>query len=57
VLPQLMAMGVAAIKIEGRQRSAAYVQQVTAYLARGDRPRRRCPRTFPAPRRPNWTQP
>jgi len=29
LLPQLMAMGVAAIKIEGRQRSAAYVEQVT----------------------------
>ncbi|MBK7059447.1 MAG: U32 family peptidase [Rubrivivax sp.] len=29
LLPQLMAIGVAAIKIEGRQRSAAYVGQVT----------------------------
>ena len=29
MLPQLMAMGVAAIKIEGRQRSPAYVTQVT----------------------------
>jgi putative protease len=29
VLPQLIGMGVAAIKIEGRQRSAAYVEQVT----------------------------
>lgn len=29
LLPQLMAMGVAAVKIEGRQRSAAYVRQVT----------------------------
>jgi len=29
VLPQLMEMGVAAIKIEGRQRSPAYVEQVT----------------------------
>ncbi|MEW6098460.1 MAG: peptidase U32 family protein [Pseudomonadota bacterium] len=28
-LPQLMEMGVAAIKIEGRQRSPAYVEQVT----------------------------
>lgn len=29
ILPQLMAMGVRAIKIEGRQRSPAYVAQVT----------------------------
>lgn len=29
LLPQLQAIGVAAIKIEGRQRSPAYVQQVT----------------------------
>jgi len=29
LLPQLLAMGVAAIKIEGRQRSPAYVAQVT----------------------------
>jgi O2-independent ubiquinone biosynthesis protein UbiU len=29
ILPELMALGVKAIKIEGRQRSAAYVQQVT----------------------------
>ncbi|MCK6423696.1 MAG: U32 family peptidase [Burkholderiaceae bacterium] len=29
LLPELMALGVAAIKIEGRQRSAAYVEQVT----------------------------
>jgi putative protease len=29
LLPQLMAAGVAAIKIEGRQRSPAYVEQVT----------------------------
>ncbi len=29
VLPQLMEIGVAAIKIEGRQRSPAYVEQVT----------------------------
>ena len=29
MLPQLMAMGVSAIKIEGRQRSPAYVTQVT----------------------------
>jgi len=30
ILPDLQAMGVAAIKIEGRQRSPAYVKQVTA---------------------------
>lgn len=29
LLPELMALGIAAIKIEGRQRSAAYVEQVT----------------------------
>lgn len=29
ILPQLMEMGIAAIKIEGRQRSPAYVAQVT----------------------------
>ncbi|MBI5271318.1 MAG: U32 family peptidase [Burkholderiales bacterium] len=29
VLPRLMALGVSAIKIEGRQRSASYVEQVT----------------------------
>ncbi len=29
ILPELMAIGVKAIKIEGRQRSAAYVEQVT----------------------------
>ncbi len=29
MLPELMAIGVAAIKIEGRQRSATYVEQVT----------------------------
>lgn len=30
ILPELMKAGVAAIKIEGRQRSSAYVQQVTS---------------------------
>jgi putative protease len=29
ILPELMAAGIAAVKIEGRQRSAAYVDQVT----------------------------
>ena len=29
ILPELIAAGVAAIKIEGRQRSPAYVEQVT----------------------------
>jgi putative protease len=29
LLPQLMALGIAAIKIEGRQRSASYIEQVT----------------------------
>jgi len=29
LLPELIRMGIAAIKIEGRQRSPAYVEQVT----------------------------
>ena len=29
LLPEMMAMGIAAVKIEGRQRSPAYVEQVT----------------------------
>jgi len=29
LIPQLMDIGISAIKIEGRQRSAAYVEQVT----------------------------
>jgi len=32
ILPQLIAMGVKAVKIEGRQRSAAYVAQVTRVM-------------------------
>jgi len=32
ILPQLIAMGVKAIKVEGRQRSAAYVGQVTRLM-------------------------
>ena len=32
VLPELMRMGVKAIKVEGRQRSPAYVGEVTATL-------------------------
>jgi len=32
ILPQLIKMGVAAIKVEGRQRSPAYVEQVTKVL-------------------------
>ncbi len=32
ILPELMQMGVAAIKIEGRQRSPAYVADVTAVM-------------------------
>ena len=38
LLPQLMEIGVAAIKIEGRQRSPAYVAQVTRVWRAGDRP-------------------
>jgi putative protease len=32
ILPQLMKLGVAAIKVEGRQRSPAYVAQVTQVM-------------------------
>ncbi|KES12550.1 Collagenase or related protease, partial [Snodgrassella alvi SCGC AB-598-O02] len=32
ILPQLLAMNVAAIKVEGRQRSPAYTAQVTKVL-------------------------
>ena len=35
LLPELLRMGIRAIKIEGRQRSPAYVAQVTKSLARG----------------------
>ena len=51
ILPQLIAMGVRAFMIEGRQRSAAYGRCHT-YPARGDRRCLRCRRAkpdFPAP--------
>ena len=52
LLPRLAAIGVRAIKIEGRQRSPAYVAQVVAY------PARRAGRRQAAPARyqphPDW---
>jgi putative protease len=54
LLPQLMAMGVRAIKIEGRQRSPAYVAQVTRVWRDAIDACQRQPRAF-APRR-EWLQ-
>ncbi|HUW36027.1 MAG TPA: peptidase U32 family protein [Rhodocyclaceae bacterium] len=51
-LPQMMAMGVAAIKIEGRQRSPAYVAQVTQVWREAIDACRRDPAHF-APQ-PGW---
>ena len=50
ILPQLQAMGVRAIKVEGRQRSPAYVAQVTRVLREAldacrDNPHRYTPRS------------
>ena len=54
LLPQLMAMGVRAIKIEGRQRSPAYVAQVTRVWREAiDACRRRGGAFTP---HPEWTQ-
>lgn len=46
LLPQLMAMGVRAVKIEGRQRSPAYVSQVTRVWRDAIDACRREPHTF-----------
>ncbi|VEB53709.1 protease [Salmonella enterica subsp. enterica] len=37
LLPELMAANIASVKIEGRQRSPAYVSQVAKVVAPGDR--------------------
>ena len=52
LLPQMMAMGVAAIKIEGRQRSPAYVAQVTQVWREAIDACRRDPEHFSA--QPSW---
>jgi len=54
LLPKLMAMGVRAVKIEGRQRSPAYVAQVTRVWRDAIDDCLRHPHTF-APR-PEWMQ-
>ena len=54
VLPQLLAAGVAAVKIEGRQRSPAYVAQVTQVWRAAIDACRRGPQRF-APE-PRWRQ-
>ncbi|WMY91748.1 ubiquinone anaerobic biosynthesis protein UbiU [Snodgrassella communis] len=54
VLPQLLAMGVAAIKVEGRQRSPAYTAQVTKVLRQALDLAVRCPEEFEV--NPLWQQ-
>lgn len=54
LLPELIAAGVAAIKIEGRQRSARYVAQVTRVWRDAIDSARRSPATFRAA--PAWHQ-
>ncbi|HEY9198891.1 MAG TPA: peptidase U32 family protein [Gammaproteobacteria bacterium] len=54
LLPQLLAAGVAAIKIEGRQRSPAYVAQVTQVWRAALDACRRDPQSFAA--RAEWQQ-
>ena len=54
ILPQLMAAGVAAVKIEGRQRSPVYVQQVTRVWRAAMDACRDNPEAY-APR-PEWMQ-
>lgn len=46
ILPQLFAMGVAAIKVEGRQRSPAYTAQVTKVLRQALDLAVQCPESF-----------
>jgi collagenase-like PrtC family protease len=53
LLPELMRMGVRAVKIEGRQRSPAYVQQVTRVWREAIDAARAAPDRFSA--RPDWT--
>jgi putative protease len=52
ILPQLLKMGVAAIKVEGRQRSPAYVEQVTTVLRAALDAAERDPDSYVA--RPEW---
>jgi putative protease len=54
LLPELIAAGVAAVKIEGRQRSARYVAQVTRVWRDAIDSARRSPATFRAA--PAWHQ-
>jgi putative protease len=53
LLPELMHMGVRAVKIEGRQRSPAYVQQVTRVWREAIDAARAAPERFSA--KPDWT--
>jgi len=46
MLPQMLAMGIAAIKIEGRQRSPAYVEQVTKVWRAAIDTAQRAPQTY-----------
>jgi len=52
LLPEMLAMGIAAIKIEGRQRSPAYVAQVATVWRAALDAYRRNPAAFSA--RPEW---
>ncbi len=54
ILPRLMAAGVAAIKLEGRQRSPAYVRQVTSVWRQAIDACRAAPERFQP--RPEWMQ-
>jgi len=53
LLPELMRMGVRAVKIEGRQRSPAYVEQVTRVWREAIDAARAAPERFSA--KPDWT--
>ncbi|TCJ16997.1 U32 family peptidase [Parasulfuritortus cantonensis] len=53
MLPEMLRLGVAAIKIEGRQRSPAYVAQVTAVWRAAIDAVKRAPEAFAA--KPAWT--
>lgn len=54
ILPQLQAIGIAAIKIEGRQRSPAYVKQVTQVWRAALNACQQNPKTYSP--RPEWQQ-
>ncbi|MEW6708172.1 MAG: peptidase U32 family protein [Pseudomonadota bacterium] len=53
ILPELMAMGVKAVKIEGRQRSPAYVEQVTRVWRQAIDAAAAAPQRFSV--QPDWT--